>query len=59
MFQGSLLDSAPRGVADYYCYKITLTDGQKQRVLECNQYDLQDSLKSLISYVEEHSIKGI
>jgi len=53
------LRSAPRGSADYYCYKITLTDGKKQQVLECNQYNLPDNLKSLISYIEEHSKKGI
>ena len=52
------LRSAPRGAADYYCYKITLTDGKNQQVLECNQYDIPDNLKSLISYVEEHSKKN-
>ena len=41
-----------RGAADHYTYKISILDGSSKRTIECNQYDLQDDLKSLITYVE-------
>jgi hypothetical protein len=54
--EGSLgsLKLVPKGAADYYSYKITLDDGSNQRVIECNEYDIQDNLKSLVTYVEKH-----
>lgn len=48
------LKSVPKGAADYYSYKITLDDGSNQRVIECNEYDIQNNLKSLVTYVEKH-----
>jgi hypothetical protein len=45
----------PKGAADHYNYKISIQDGVKQKVLECNQYNIQDDLKSLIRYIERNS----
>jgi hypothetical protein len=47
--------SVPKGAADHYLYKISIQDGVKQNVIECNQYDLQDDLKSLVKYIERNS----
>jgi Emfourin len=49
--------STPRGAADHYSYKISIMDGAIKRVIECNQYDLHDDLRSLIKYVEKHPNK--
>lgn len=48
------LKLVPKGAADYYSYKITLDDGSNQKVIECNDNDIQDNLKSLVTYVEKH-----
>jgi hypothetical protein len=48
----------PAGSADHLNYKITLQDGLKKRVIECNQYNIQGELKSLISYVEKNLKKS-
>jgi len=47
----------PKGAADHFTYKISVKDGSSERVIECNQYDLQDDLKSIIKYVEGYSKK--
>ena len=52
------MKSSPRGAADHYTYKISIQDGTNQNVIECNQYNIQDDLKSLIRYVEKNSKKG-
>jgi hypothetical protein len=49
------LKSHPKGSADHYTYKISIQDGTNLRVVECNQYDLKDDLKSLVKYVERNS----
>jgi uncharacterized protein YprB with RNaseH-like and TPR domain len=49
--------SAPMGSADHYIYRISFQDGVKRRVVECNQYDIQDDMKSLIKYIEKNSKK--
>jgi hypothetical protein len=49
------MKSTPRGAADYYSYKIWLQDGSKGRVIECNEHDIRDDLKSLVRYVERNS----
>jgi hypothetical protein len=51
------LKSVPKGSADHYSYRITVDDGANQRVIECNQYNIQDNLKSLVTYVEKHNRK--
>ena len=47
--------SSPKGSADHYTYKISIQDGTKLSVIECNQYDIKDDLKSLVKYVERNS----
>jgi emfourin len=51
------LKSAPKGSADHYIYKISVLDGDSQTVIECNQYNIKDDLKSLIRYIERYSNK--
>ena len=53
----SLMKSAPKGAADHYIYKISIQDGMNRRVIECNQYNIQADLKSLVKYVERYSMK--
>jgi len=52
------IKSLPKGAADHYSYRITVDDGSNARVIECNQYNIKDNLKSLINYVEKHSSKA-
>jgi hypothetical protein len=49
------MKSSPRGAADHYIYKISIQDGMNQKVIECNQYNIQDDLKSLVKYIEGNS----
>jgi hypothetical protein len=49
------LKSAPKGSADHYTYKISVLDGDSQTVIECNQFNLGDDLRSLVRYVEKNS----
>lgn len=49
------MKSHPKGCADHYTYKISIQDGTNLRVIECNQYDIKDDLKSLVKYVERNS----
>ena len=44
--------TAPRGAADHFTYKISVKDGASERVIECNEYNLGDDLKSLVKYIE-------
>jgi hypothetical protein len=48
---------SPTGAADHYSYKISILDGTIKRVIECNQFQLQDDLRSLVKYVEKHHNK--
>lgn len=47
--------SAPRGAADYLNYKITIEDGKKNKVIEYNQFNADEELRSLISFVKKNS----
>ena len=49
------MKGAPKGAADHYIYKILIQDGENQRVIDCNQYNIQDDLKSLVKYIERNS----
>ena len=49
--------SIPRGAADHYAYKISITDGHNERVVEFNQYNIENDLKSLLKYIERDSKK--
>jgi hypothetical protein len=51
------MKSTPIGAADHYSYRISFQDGINRRVIECNQYDIQDDIKSLVKYVEKNSKK--
>lgn len=53
------LKSIPRGSADHYTYKISIQDGMNQSVIECNEYNLEHDLQSLIKYVEKNSRKNL
>jgi hypothetical protein len=48
-----------KGAADYLTYKITIQDGKKNHVIECKEFDMDDSLKSLVGYVQKTSNKQI
>jgi hypothetical protein len=52
------MQGTPKGAADYYSYKISIRDGVNQRVIECNEYNIQDDLKLLVKYIERNSKKG-
>jgi len=49
--------TSPKGAADLFSYKITLQDGTKNRVIECNEFGMDDDLRSLVRYVESKSRK--
>lgn len=51
------LKSTPIGAADHFRYKISIQDGANQRVIECNEYNINEDLKSLIKYIERKSKK--
>ena len=53
------MNSTPRGAADHYVYKISITDGENQRTIKCDQYNIQDDLKSLIKQLEKFSKKKL
>ena len=49
------MKSTPIGAADHYTYKISIQNGVNQKVIECNQYNIQDDLKLLVKYIEKNS----
>jgi hypothetical protein len=49
------MKSTPKGSADHFTYKISIQDGVNQCVIESNQYDIKDDLKSLVKYIENNS----
>jgi emfourin len=51
----SPLKSLPKGAADHYTYKISVQDGGNRSVIECNQFNIGDDLRSLVKYVEKNS----
>jgi emfourin len=53
--RSSGLKSTPKGAADHFDYKISFQDGQNQRTINCNQYTIQEDLKSLVRYMEAKS----
>jgi hypothetical protein len=46
-----------KGAADYFNYKIIIQDGNKDRIIECNEIHMDSSLKSLISYIQKNARK--
>jgi hypothetical protein len=49
----------PDGSADYLCYKISIQNGMKNHVVECNEFEMDNSVKSLVSYVQKNSKKKL
>lgn len=47
----------PKTAADYFNYKITIQDAKKAKVVEYDEYNMDSSVKSLVSYVQENSMK--
>jgi hypothetical protein len=45
----------PTGAADHYTYKISIGDGVNRKCIECNEYNIEDDLKSLVRYIEKNS----
>ena len=50
--------SMPKGAADYLNYRITFPGGNNKKVIECNQFNINDDLRNLIRYIETHSKKN-
>lgn len=48
----------PKSSADYFNYRITIQDGPNQNIIECNQLNIQDDLRSIVKYIERYSKKG-
>ncbi|MFI5405351.1 MAG: protealysin inhibitor emfourin [Nitrososphaerales archaeon] len=53
----AISSSRPKGSADYLSYKITIQNGMKNRVIDCNEFGMDKSVKSLISYVQNNKKK--
>lgn len=49
------LKSPPIGAADYFTYRISVQDGANLNVIECNEYNIQKDLESLIKHIEKLS----
>lgn len=47
----------PKGAADYLNYTITIQDGKKEHVIECNEFDMDSTVKSLVSFIQKQSKK--
>ena len=47
------IKDTPRGAADHYTYKISIQDAGNLKVIECNQFNIEDDLKSLVKFVEK------
>jgi hypothetical protein len=46
-----------KGAADYFTYKITIQNGNKEQSMECNDVDIQADLKGLVDFVTKHGQK--
>ena len=49
------LKATQKGAADHYNYKISIQDGEFNKELLCDQYNIQDDLKLLVRYIEKSS----
>lgn len=47
------LTATSKGAADHYLYKFSFEEGIDKKVIEYNQYNVPDDLKSLINYIEK------
>jgi len=46
-----------KGAADYFTYKITIQNGDKEQSMECNDVDMQSDVKGLVDFVTKHGQK--
>ena len=46
-----------KGAADYFTYKITIQNGNKEQSMECNDVDIQADVKGLVDFVTKHGRK--
>jgi hypothetical protein len=46
-----------KGAADYFTYKITIQNGNKEQSMECNDVDIQADVKGLVDFVTKHGQK--
>lgn len=44
--------------SDYFNYKITIRNGKKACVIECNELQMDSGMKSLVNYVQRNSEKN-
>jgi hypothetical protein len=51
----SSIKSYQKGSADHFTYRISVDDGKNESVVECNQYNIEDDLRSLVKYIEKNS----
>jgi hypothetical protein len=49
------MTKTPKGSADYYSYKISIQDADNRKIIECNEFNIQDNLKLLVRYIERNS----
>jgi hypothetical protein len=49
------LKSTPRGAADHFTYKISISDGVNHKTVKCDQFTIENDLKSLVMYIEKNS----
>ena len=49
------LKATQKGAADHDNYKISIQDGEFNKELLCDQYNIQDDLKLLVRYIEKSS----
>ena len=46
-----------KGAADYFTYKITIQNGNKEQSMECNDVNMEDDVKGLVDFVKKHGQK--
>jgi hypothetical protein len=51
------MKSSPKGAADHYTYKISIQDGKNINEINCNDFNIEGDLKSLVKYIERNSKK--
>ncbi|HKQ21988.1 MAG TPA: protealysin inhibitor emfourin [Nitrososphaeraceae archaeon] len=45
------------GAADHFFYRISIVDGENNKVVECNELNARQDLKKLIKFLEKNSKK--
>ena len=57
LFERSGKSESKKGAADYFTYKITIQNGNKEQSMECNDVDIQADVKGLVDFVTKHGQK--